>query len=82
MTTIHYSSEYRINKKGCECFRTESREAATERVQELQRRNSNCVYSMQERRCRIDNYGAKIREWKDRPQWGPWYDCNSAIDGR
>ena len=58
--------EYRINKKGAECYRTEFYEECREKLAELNARRP--VYTMQHRMIRQGGY-------IDRPCWSPWEDC-------
>ena len=55
--------EYRINKKGSECFRTEIYQEAKQKLDELNAKRP--VYTMQSRSM---SYGGYI----DRPDWTPW----------
>lgn len=66
-----YRYEYRINKGNCECFRTEDREKLLAKLDELRARYPAAKYSTQERSVRLE-YGAAVRDYKGRPQWGPW----------
>lgn len=52
-------TEYRINKKGAECFRTEDREEAYNRLAQLQAKRPG-VYTMQTRHRRENKYGQSI----------------------
>lgn len=63
MTKVRTRYEYRINKKGAECFRTEDYELAVAKLAELNARRP--VYTMQTRTLR---YGGYI----DNAHWGPW----------
>ena len=64
--------EYRINKKGAECFRTESYEEAKARLKELQAAKPNVKYDMQSRHVRCDYKGRPQYDWKGRLEWSPW----------
>jgi len=75
---IDYWTQYRINKKGAECFRSADYQATVDRLHELQAKRPG-VYTMQARACRLDCYGCAIRDWKDRPQWGPWEDAPYVV---
>lgn len=57
--------EYRINKKGAECFRTEDGDLCRRKLAELNSRRP--VYTMQ---WRSMSYGGYI----DNPNWTPWRD--------
>ena len=62
-------TEYRINKKGAECFRTEDREAAYNKLAQLQAKRP-VVYTMQTR-CRNENrYGQPVCPANN--GWGFW----------
>ena len=52
-----YKSEYRINKKGAECFRTFDREEAVAKLIELRSKGRPGIYTMQTRTTRLDRYG-------------------------
>lgn len=52
-------TEYRINKKGAECFRTADREEAYNRLAQLQAKRPG-VYTMQTRNRRENKYGQPI----------------------
>ena len=66
-----YRTEYRINKKGCEVFRTEYREEAVKKLNELQAKRPG-VYSMQSRLCQVDRHGVLHTDGTGRPSWGRW----------
>ena len=68
---INYRYEYRINKKGAECFRTQDREQAMQRFAALASKRPG-VYSVQHRCVRLDKYGISDRDYLGRPQWSPW----------
>lgn len=61
--SVKYRHEYRINKKGAECYRTDSYEDAKRKLEELNSRRP--VYTMQSRMMR---YGGYI----DKPDWSCW----------
>jgi hypothetical protein len=63
MTVIY---EYRINKKGAECFRSRDLEQTKDRLRTLSGRRPG-VYTMQARSIRLDRYGRPY----DR-DWTPW----------
>ena len=63
MTRIKTRYEYRINKKGAECFRTDDIKLCKEKLDELNSKRP--VYTMQQRSM---NYGGYI----DCPTWSPW----------
>lgn len=49
-------TEYRINKKGCEFFRTANFEEAKAKLDELSAKRPG-VFSIQSRSCRCNKYG-------------------------
>ena len=69
---IKHVYEYRINKKGAECFRSDNLERAKEKLSELKAKKPNGVYAMQSRSCRVDRFGVKERDYMGRPAWGIW----------
>lgn len=63
-------TEFRINKKGAECFRTENKEEAYSRLKELQQKRPG-IYTMQTRHRRENKYGQSITcGFQD--GWGLW----------
>lgn len=62
-------TEYRINKKGAECFRTEDREEAYNRLAQLQAKRPG-VYTMQTRNRRENRYGQPVI--MHGAGWGNW----------
>lgn len=66
--------EYRINKKGAECFRTEILEEAMEKFLQLSAKRPG-VYSLQRRSCRRDRHGVLEISWNGENAWSPWFDC-------
>ena len=67
-----YIYEYRINKKGAECFRSRSREEAKAKFEELRTKKPNVNYEMQSRHARLDRYGVAERNWKGETMWSIW----------
>lgn len=67
-----YKTEYRINKKGAECFRTESYEIAKAKLAALSEKRSG-VYTMQERDVQLDRYGVAHTDCSGRPLWSTWH---------
>jgi len=55
-----YHVQYRINKKGAECFRTGDLEEAKAKLAELSAKRPG-IYTMQERHTRLDRYGCEMR---------------------
>lgn len=70
MMTYKVVNEYRINKKGSECFRTRSLEEAKEKLAELNSKRP--VYTLQTRSARVDKYGVYEQDWLGRVAWGIW----------
>lgn len=66
-----YRSEYRINKKGAECFRSSSYEECRKKFAELSVKRPG-IYSMQCRRIQVDRYGVLITDGAGRPLWSCW----------
>jgi len=64
--------EYRINKKGAECFRTRDREEATKRLADLQAKKPNGVYTLQSRDCCLDRRGFMETDPSGKPCWSIW----------
>ena len=65
--------EYRINKKGAECFRTEFYEEAKAKLEELHAARPNVRYDMQRRHVIYDYRGRPQYDWKGRLKWSEWY---------
>lgn len=57
--------EYRINKKGSECFRTEHLDECKQKLAELNAKRN--IYTMQVRKMRFGGYITS-------PAWEPWRD--------
>ena len=68
---IKYRTEYRVNKKGAECFRTEDHAKALAKLAELSERRPN-IYTIQSRSVRLNSYGIPDQDWRGRPAWSPW----------
>lgn len=68
---IKVRNEYRINKKGAECFRTESLNDAVSKLKELSEKHPG-LYTMQSRHVRLDRYGVAEHDYKGRPAWSIW----------
>lgn len=69
---MKYVYEYRINKKGAECFRSRSFEAIKERLEELRAKKPNVNYEMQTRSARLDRFGVTEKNWKGETAWSIW----------
>ena len=63
--------EYRLNKKGAECFRTISEETVIGKFKELSAKRPN-VYTMQRRYVQLDRYGVELHDLSGRPLWSCW----------
>lgn len=69
---IKYHYEYRINKKGAECFRTSDKEHCLERLTRLQALRPG-VYTMQTRSVRLDRYGCEMFDpLTGKTRWSCW----------
>ena len=73
---IHYGGrkdkvEFRINKKGRECFRTFDYFAAHEKLNELNEQKPG-IYEMQTRTCRLTKYGVLETDLSGKPLWTIW----------
>lgn len=64
-------TEYRINKKGVECFRTMNAEKAYARLAELQAKRPG-VYTMQRRTAELDRHGVTLRAASGETLWSTW----------
>ena len=69
---LKYISEYRINKKGAECFRSRSLEETKTKLEELRTKKPNVNYEMQSRHARLDKRGVTERNWKGETAWSIW----------
>ena len=69
---IKYVTEYRINKKDAECFRSSNLECTKEKLSELIAKKPNEIYTIQSRSCRLNRFGEKERDYMGRPAWGIW----------
>ena len=70
-TMTQYRSEYRINKKGSECFRSSSYEETRRKFAELSVKRPN-VYTMESRRVMVDKHGVTMTDGSGKPLWGCW----------
>ena len=66
-----YHNEYRINKKGAECYRTREWAEAKAKFDELSAKRPG-VYTMQSRSCQLDRYGCEEMDCSGRALWTPW----------
>jgi len=55
-----YHVQYRINKKGAECFRTGDRDECMAKLAELSAKRPG-IYTMQTRWTRLDRYGKELQ---------------------
>ncbi len=65
-------AEYRINKKGAECFRTTDGSAAYAKLKELSARKPG-VYTIQTRNCHLDKHGVMLTTGAGDPIWSAWH---------
>ena len=66
-----YRTEYRINKKGCECYRTDSFQQAKEKLDELSAKRPG-IFTMQSRHVQLDRFGVAIRDVSGIILWESW----------
>lgn len=66
-----YRYEYRINKKGAECFRTELFNEAKAKLDELTAKRPG-IYTMQYRSVQLNRVGAPLMDSTGRPLWTSW----------
>lgn len=69
---IKYITEYRINKKGAECFRSRDYDRIQEKLCELRKKKPNGVFTVQSRNCRVNRFGVWEQDYMGRPAWGIW----------
>lgn len=67
-------TEYRINKKGCECFRTFNYNEAKEKMAQLQARKPNCKFTMQHRSYHTRRNGCVELDLSGKPIASCWMD--------
>ena len=67
-------TEYRINKKGCECFRSKDWEEIEAKLAELKTKKPNCKFTTQHRSVRKNKFGCYDTDWMGRIDWTPWLD--------
>lgn len=65
-------TEYRINKKGAECFRTQDTDKAHARLAELQAKRPG-VYTMQSRTVDLTRYGVPVVDPSGNALWTAWH---------
>ena len=66
-----YRAEYRINKKGSECFRTQDNDQAQAKLAELSAKRPG-VYTLQTRYVPVDRYGVAQTLWTGKTAWSEW----------
>ena len=64
--------QYRITKKGCECFRTSIRKELTAKLNELTEAHPNTKYAIQIRYVPTNRVGAPLLLPNGEPQWSTW----------
>lgn len=69
---VKHRSEYRINKDGAECFRSDTYNHIQKKLTELKEKYPRVKYTIQSRSVRLDKNGVSLRDWKGRPDWSPW----------
>ena len=72
MSRLRERYEYRINKKGAECFRTDSYMEAKAKLEELRSKKPAVKYDMQRRSVRVNRVDTPDIDWLGRPAWSPW----------
>lgn len=65
-----YRTEYRINKKGAECFRTMDFEEMKSRFEQLAAKRPG-VYTWQSRSVQLQ-HGMAVTDCSGRPLWMAW----------
>lgn len=68
---MEYRIEYRITKKGAECFRTRDRQQAYQRLQDLSATRPG-VYALQTRSVQLTRFGAELTDLSGRALWSDW----------
>ncbi len=70
---IKSKSEYRVTKKGSECFRAGTYEEAKQKFDQLTGGKPSAKYGIQHRSCRYEG-GSLAKDHLGRPDWTPWFD--------
>ena len=65
-------TEYRINKKGAECFRTRFEGEARKKLEELRAKKPNVAFTLQTRCCYTDRRGIPNTDPSGNWCWTPW----------
>jgi hypothetical protein len=68
---MKYANEYRITKKGAECFRSTCLEDVSKKFSELSA-NRAWMYKIQHRSCQLDKHGCLLTDGSGRPLWSCW----------
>lgn len=68
---IKTRDEYRVTKKGSECFRAGTYEEAKRKLDQLTGGKPNAKYGIQVRSCRYEGR-ALATDHLGRPEWTPW----------
>lgn len=76
MATIKYRFEYRINKKGCEVYRSEIWPDVLENFRRLNEKRPG-VYTMQTRHCPLDRFGVRLKDAAGKSLWSSWQEVRS-----
>lgn len=71
---LRYINEYRVNKKGAECYRCSNLAEANAKLAELREKRPNVSFSVQRRSCRLDRNGVREKDYLGRSLWSPWQD--------
>ena len=64
--------EWRINKKGCEVFRTRSRKELNAKLDQLHADHPNTQFTIQTRLCRMNKAGVPLLMPNGEPMWTSW----------
>ena len=73
MARQKYRTQYRVNKKGCECFRTWYSDEAYEKLAELSAKRPG-VYTIQTRSYPVNKVGAPaVVDSFGNPSWSSWH---------
>ena len=74
MARIIEIEEYRITKKGSECFRSRSWEEIKAKLEELKAKKPNARFTTQSRSARVNRAGTPDLDYLGRINWTPWMD--------
>lgn len=67
-------TEYRINKNGCECFRSREWKYIQKKMAELKSAKPGGKFTIQHRFAHKEKNGFLERDYMDRINWTPWLD--------